>query len=155
MSMQPPNPQGVPPVAMPQPPGWWSRNWKWFVPLGCLTMLGLVLTFVAVIVVIVFGAMKSTDVYKSGLAQAQNHPAVIAALGTPIDDGLFLTGKTNVTGSSGEADLSVPISGPKGKGTLYIVAKKSAGEWTYEKLVVELARDRERINLLEDAPLEQ
>ncbi len=124
-------------------------------PLGCLTMIGLVLTLLAVIVVIVFGAMKSSDVYKDGLARAQNHPAVIEALGTPIDDGLFMSGKTEVSGSSGEADISVPISGPKAKGTLYIVAKKSAGEWSYEQLVVELAKDGKRINLLEDAALEE
>jgi hypothetical protein len=154
MSMQPTSPEGVP-VATPQRPGWWSRNWKWFVPLGCLTMIGLVVTFVAAIVVIVFGALKSTDVYKDGLARAQKHPAVIEALGSPIDDGLFMSGKTNVTGSSGEADIAVPISGPNGKATLYIVAKKSAGEWTYEQLVVELAKGGQRINLLEDAALEQ
>ena len=155
MSMQSPNPQGAAPGAVPQRPNWWSRNWKWFVPLGCLTMIGLVVTFVAVLVVIVFGAMKSTDVYKRGLAQAQNHPRVTEALGTPIDDGLFMSGKTEVNGSSGEADLSVPISGPKGKGTLYIVATKSAGEWTFEKLVVELATGGERIDLLQDAAVEQ
>ena len=69
--------------------------------------------------------------------------------------GCSCRGKTNVNGSSGEADISVPISGPKGKGTLYIVAKKSAGEWTYEQLVVELAKGGQRINLLQDAALEQ
>ena len=122
-------------------------------PLGCLTMIGLVVVFVAAIVVIVFGALKSTDVYKDAVARAQQHPAVIEALGSPIDDGLFISGKSEVTGSSGEADISVPIAGPKGKGTLYIVAKKSAGEWTYEQLVVELPKGGERINLLEDAAL--
>jgi hypothetical protein len=154
MSMHPTSPAGVPAAPAPRP-GWWSRNWKWFVPVGCLTMIGLVVVFVAAIVVIVFGALKSTDVYKDGLARAQKHPAVIEALGSPIDDGLFMSGKTNVTGSSGEADISVPISGPNGKGTLYIVAKKSAGKWSYEQLVVELAKGGQRINLLEDGALEQ
>ena len=65
MSMHPTSPQGVP-AATAQRPGWWSRNWKWFVPLGCLSMIGLVVVFVAAIVVIVFGALKSTDVYKDG-----------------------------------------------------------------------------------------
>jgi hypothetical protein len=154
MSMHPTDPQGVPAATQPRA-GWWSRNWKWFVPLGCLTMIGLVVTFVAVIVVIVFGAMKSTDVYKDSLARAQKHPAVVEALGSPVDDGLFMSGKTEVNGASGEANLSVPISGPKGQGTLYIVAKKSAGQWNYEQLVVELAQGGERINLLQDAAVAQ
>jgi hypothetical protein len=40
-------------------PGWWSRNWKWFVPTGCcLTPLVLGGAFLAFLVVVVFGALK-------------------------------------------------------------------------------------------------
>ena len=149
MTMPSASPSGAPVAATPRP-GWWSRNWKWFVPLGCLTMIGFVVVFVAAIIAIVFGAMKSSDVYKTGVARAKSHPAVIEALGSPIEEGLFLSGKTNVNGSSGEADLSVPLSGPKGKGTLYIVATKSAGQWNYSQLVLAKA-DGQRIDLLSDA----
>lgn len=100
--------------------------------------------------VVVFGAMKSTDVYKTAFARAQKHPAVIEALGTPIDDGLFLSGSTNVNGASGNAELAIPISGPKGKGTLYVTATKLAGEWSYEKLIVEVKESGKRINLESD-----
>jgi len=79
-------------------PNWWKRNWKWFVPLGCFTVALLFLAFVGSIVVIVFSAMKSTDVYKEALARAKADPAVIEA-------------------ASGESNLAIPISGPKGKGT--------------------------------------
>ena len=143
------NPQGAPAAAPPRP-GWWSRNWKWFVPLGCLTMIGFVVVFAAALVAIVFGAMKSTDVYKTGVARAKSHPAVIEALGSPVEEGLFVSGKTNVNGSAGEADLSVPLSGPKGKGTLYIVATKSAGQWNYSQLVFERKADGQRVDLLSD-----
>jgi hypothetical protein len=127
----------------------------WLVPTGCLTLIGLVLAFVAVIVVVVFGAMKSSDVYKDGVARAQKDPAVIEALGSPVEDGWFMTGKTEVNGSSGEADLMVPISGPKGKGKLYIVAEKSEGKWTYSKLVVVTDEGEKRLNLLPSDTLEQ
>jgi Cytochrome oxidase complex assembly protein 1 len=40
----------------------------------------------------------------------------------------FPSGKTNVTGLSGEAELAISISGRKGKGTIYVIATKSAGE---------------------------
>lgn len=113
-------------------------------------MLLLVAGFVFVIVGIVFGAMKSSDAYKTALARAKADPRVVSALGSPITDGFFVSGKTNVNGSSGQADMTVPISGPKGKGTIYFVASKFAGEWTFSKLMVEVADTRQRIDLIQD-----
>ena len=32
----------------PQPrPGWWSRNWKWVVPVLCVVVVAVVLPFLA------------------------------------------------------------------------------------------------------------
>ena len=56
-------------------PNWWKRNWKWFVPLGCFSVALLLLAFTGSILVIVFSAMKSTDVYKEALAHAKSDPA--------------------------------------------------------------------------------
>ena len=144
-----PAPQPQPgPAAHPQPAGWWSRNWKWFVPTGCcLTPLVLGGAFAAFIILVVFGALKQTDVYQTALARAKADPRVTNALGTPIEEGWLLSGNTNVNGSSGDADLSIPISGPKGKGTIYTVATKSAGEWKYSKLVVKIDSTGEKIDL--------
>lgn len=89
--------------------GWWSRNWKWFVPTGCLTFIALIVAFVACIIVFVFGLMKSTDVYTTAVARARSNPQAIAALGTPMKEGLFLSGNTHVDGASGTADLAIPI----------------------------------------------
>lgn len=141
------SPMETPAPAQPAP-GWWNRNWKWFVPTGCcLTPLVLGGAVVAFLVVVIFGALKQTDVYKMAVARAKADPRVVAALGTPIDEGWYLSGKTNVSGGSGDADLSIPISGPKGKGTIYALATKSAGEWTYSKLVVKIERTGETIDL--------
>ena len=136
----------------PQRTGWWGRNWKWFVPTGCLGMLLLVAGFVFIIVGIVFGALKSSDAYKSALAQTKADPRVVNALGSPITDGYFVSGKTNVSGSSGQADMTVPISGPKGKGTMYFVASKFMGKWTFSKLVVTVDGTDEKIDMIEDPP---
>ena len=128
-------------------PGWWSRNWKWFVPVGCLSMVVLIVLFVAGIVLIVFGAMKSSDAYKTAVARAKANPEVVAAIGTPIEEGMFVSGKTNVDGSSGEANLTIPISGPKGNAKIYAVATKRAGRWNYSTLEVEIDGRDERIDL--------
>ncbi len=92
---------------------WWTRNWKWFVPAGCLTIILLFIAFVGSMVMIVFSAIKSTDLYKDPLARAKTDPAVIEALGSPIREGFLVSGNTNVNAASGEGNLSIPISGPK------------------------------------------
>jgi hypothetical protein len=144
------NPDTSPATALPPRPGWWSRNWKWFVPSGCLTMLLLLACFVFFIISIVFGAMKSSDAYKEALTKTKADPRVVSALGSPITDGWFVSGKTNVSGTSGQADMTVPISGPKGKGTIYFVATKFAGQWSFSKLMVEIGATGQRIDLIED-----
>lgn len=128
---------------------WWKRNWKWFVPVGCFSIAVLFVAFVAAVVLIVFSAVKSTDVYKDALTRAKAHPAVIEALGSPITEGFLLSGNTNVNGASGEANLSIPVSGPKGKGTIYVAATKSLGRWNYSGLVLEIAKTHQRIDLLQ------
>lgn len=133
---------------LPQPRGnWWQRNWKWFVPTGCITILALCAVFGAIIVFGISAAMKSSDAYQIAVAKAKADSRVIAALGTPIEEGLFTSGSTNVSGGSGQADLSIPLSGPKGKGTLYAVATKSAGTWTYSKLSLRVEGTGENIDI--------
>lgn len=142
--------QSPPPIGPPPRANWWTRNWKWFVPTGCLAILIFSATFVGLIVVIVFSAMKSTDVYKDALVRAKAEPAVTEALGSPIKDGMFVSGSTNVNGASGEANLAIPIYGPKGEGTVYVVAAKSLGVWNYSNLVVEVKETKQRIDLLHE-----
>jgi len=130
----PPSRSSSPPSAKPR--GWWSRNWRWFVPTGCFSVIVLFAVFVGAILVVVFGALKSTDVYKTAVARAKANAEVRAALGEDVHPGIFLSGNTNVSGGSGQANLSIPISGSKGRGTIYVVATKAAGEWNYSQLVV-------------------
>ena len=146
--MEPTTP--APPIP-PRRANWWGRNWKWFVPTGCFTLLALFAAFIFSIFAIVFGAMKSTDVYKDALARARASAAVTEALGSPIKDGFLVSGNTNVNGAGGESNLSIPISGPKGKGTLYLKAEKALGRWNYLGLEVQIEGRDERIDLLQES----
>ena len=128
---------------------WWGRNWPWAAPVGCLGLLALFAAFAGTIVCLVFGMMKSSAAYKDAVSKAKAHPAVQEAIGTPIDEGLFVSGNINVSGGSGNANLSIPISGPKGKATVHVVALKSAGRWTFSTLVVDIDGTEQSINLLE------
>jgi hypothetical protein len=95
--------------------------------------------------------MKSTEVYKGALARAEANSAVIEALGSPITERFLISGNPNVNGASGEANLSIPISGPKGTGTIYVAANKSLGRWNYSGLMVEITKTRQRIDLLQNS----
>ncbi len=152
MEPTPPPVPSTPPPPTPQPPrGWWSRNWKWFVPTGCFTFLVIGALFVVCIVFFAFSVIKSSDAYQTALARAKQDQRVTAALGTPIKDGLVPSGKTSVNGPSGEADIAIPISGPKGKGTIYAVGTKSAGKWEFSKLTVQI-ENGETIDLKGGSP---
>jgi len=133
----------------PAPPNWLTRNWKWAVPTGCLTLLVLAGGFMALVFWFVFSVMKSSDVYAQGVERARAAPAVAEALGTPIEEGWFMSGQINVAGPSGHADIAVPLSGPRAKGTLYIVADKSAGEWHFRTLQVAVDGAGKRIDLMQ------
>jgi hypothetical protein len=127
---------------------WWSRNWKWFVPVGCLSVVLLFAAGIALLITFVFGMIKSSDAYGEALARAKASPAVIEALGSPIKEGYFTSGSINETGRSGDAELAIPISGPKGSGTIYLEAEESAGQWSFSTLQVEVEKSGERIDLL-------
>ena len=95
--------------------------------------------------------MTSSDAYRLAVERAVDHPAAIEALGEPVEPGWFVGGSVEVTGPTGDAELSIPMKGPRGEGTLFVVAHKSAGEWSFERL--ELETDGGRIDLLEpEAP---
>ena len=127
---------------------WWSRNWKWFVPTGCATVVLVFALGIVALVGFVFGMIKHTGAYAEAVARAKADPAVIEALGTPIEEGFMVSGQISETGPSGTADMSIPLRGPRGAGTLYVEAKKSAGRWEYQRLVFEVGGTRRRIDLL-------
>jgi Cytochrome oxidase complex assembly protein 1 len=122
-----------PPTAAP--PAKKSGCLKWGL-IGCGSLLVLGGIFVVVLVVVVFGAMKKSDVYKEALSRAQNSAAVQAALGTPIEAGMMVSGSINVDTTGGHATLDFPISGPKGKAVVHVVATKSGEKWEYNAMTV-------------------
>lgn len=117
---------------------------------GCAVLA--VLGAIAIAVIgggVAFSALKNAEPYQEGVRLARADAEVVAALGEPIREGLFVMGQVSVNGPTGQASLSVPLHGPKGRGTLYIEAEKSAGRWRFTTLEVEVRGRRDRIDLLE------
>jgi len=150
MSTQPSGiPQaGLTPKLMPnQRRSWLGRNWGKLLAAAFLCMV----LFVGAIVTLLVGAIRGSDVAKEAVARAQSNALVMQRLGAPISEGWFVGGSINVSPGSGDADLSVPISGPKGKGTVYVKAQKSAGAWAYNLMVATVDGSSEKIDLLANA----
>jgi hypothetical protein len=121
---------------------WFRRNWKWI--LGTLPAVGLLGAIIAVV------AFNSSDATKLALATARSNSALIERLGQPIQSGWFIGGSIEVTPGSGKADLAIPISGPKGKGTVYALAVKTAGIWRLTLLQFGADGDSKRLQLLQE-----
>lgn len=128
--------------------GWLGRNWKRL--LAAVFLCGVV--FVVGIFTLIMSAMRSSDVAKEAFARAQSNAVVAQRLGAPISEGWFVGGSINVSPGSGDADLSVPISGPKGKGTVYVTAQKTAGTWAYSLMLATVEGSNDKIDLLAVAP---
>ena len=123
---------------------WLGRYWIWL--LAALLLCGAL--FVFGIFSLIIGAMRGSDVAKEAVARAQSNALVAQRLGAPISEGWFVSGSINVSTGSGDADLTVPISGPKGKGTVYVKAMKTAGRWDYSLMQAAIDGSGDRIDLL-------
>jgi hypothetical protein len=144
----------------PQPrPSWWSRNWKWALPVFCVVgVVAVALPFLVVgagayfFVSFLDRTIKSSGGYQQALALTRTNPAAVSALGTPIKDGWFPTGNVDSGGSRGSSDLAIPVSGPAGSGTLYVRATSDMGDWHITQLVLKLKSTGETIDLLQTVP---
>jgi len=117
--------------------GWWSRNWKWVVPVGCLGTLATCGCLFAVIFGAVFGAIKNTGAYTEAVAVALGDSEVQATLGTKIEPG-FPQGAVNSTNGRTRADLSISLDGDKADGVLRVEAEGNDSGWNYSVLRVEV-----------------
>lgn len=142
-----------------QEKSWWKRNWKWVVPTGgCLTIIILFIAFIGAAVFGVTKVISGTEPYQDGLAQAQSNAQVIELLGEPIETNGIMQGSINFSNNNGDANIRIPIKGPKGEGDIYVVGEKLNGTWTYSELEVHIDQNSEVINLLNeglDKPLEE
>jgi hypothetical protein len=137
--------------ASPPPP---PRNVLKWVLLGCGTVILLGVLCVVTLLVLIFGSIRSSQVVRMAVAQAERNPEVQRTLGTPLKVGWFISGDFHTTGSTGTANASIPVHGPRGSGTIYLVARKSAGQWTFERLEIELPGHSERVNLMQPVPFQ-
>src|SRR5687768_16685620 len=112
-------------------PGWWARSWMWAAPSGCLVVVLLLFGGCTAMFAGLVGMMKDTEPYRVALERAQRSDAVIATLGEPVEAAWWISGNVTESMGSGSADYAIPLSGPRGTGTLYVEARKREGRWHF------------------------
>lgn len=128
---------------------WFSRNWGWVLGGGCLTLIIVAAIGIGALFFGVTKAFKSSEPYQYAMEKTLHNNTVVEALGEPIEGGM-INGNISFENSTGEANFSIPISGPDGSGRIFISAKKFSDEWTYDELYVELDGLERKVNLLDD-----
>lgn len=118
---------------------WMQRHWKSVV----IAIVGLIIASVVALAVSIVGlvmwSIRQSDVYRMAMQRVRQDPAVVQALGTPIETGWWASGSMNIENDSGTANFTVPIHGPRQQGKMYLDARKRMGEWTFNSLVVKTA----------------
>ena len=131
--------------------GWLARNWLWSLPVGCLVLFGICGGLIGFVAYIGFGVIKSSAPYTDAVNKAKADPAVQAALGNPVEPGWMINGSVNTMNNngtkSGDADLTVPLSGPKGSGHVHVVGKIVNNQWEYSTMEVTIDSGGQKIDL--------
>lgn len=83
---------------------------------------------------------------------AHQDPKVQAMLGEPIEQGWSISGNEQTSGSSGQATLFIPVSGPRGSGTLYLDAERSLGKWTVKRLGLVMEKSGKQTEIVRSKP---
>lgn len=129
---------------------WFKRNWLWFVPtMGCLTLIVLFFLGIGALIFGVTNMISGSTPAIYAIEQASENTSVIEFLGQPIEQNGIASGSINFSNNTGDADLKIPVSGPKGSGLIIVVAERYDDEWTYDKLYIIIKETKEKINLLD------
>jgi len=111
-----------------------SRPWRRKVGLGLQAILAIA-AFLVVLLIFVEYEIKSSQVYQRSCAEARSSAEVIEIVGQPISVGWFASGEiTQSSNGTGQARLTIPLSGPKGKGVIKVEAGRVAGRWRFSIL---------------------
>jgi hypothetical protein len=105
------------------------------VGVGLLAPASLFALFVIPLLFAIDAEMRNSGAYKLSVNTAQASPCVTSILGSPFKPGWMTSGSIQESSIEGSADLSIPVTGPKGKGNLDVRAKKLNGSWNLNSLI--------------------
>jgi hypothetical protein len=142
-----------PPLAGGTHAGWWSRHWRWAMPLGVLAVLLLGVAMVWFVLAQWSRWSRASEPYQEAMRRARCSIELVAVLGEPIRDGFLPSGRLERTaGGGGSSEFVVSLTGPRGEAELFLEAHREHGRWDYPLLYAITGND-EAIDLtaLDDA----
>jgi hypothetical protein len=149
---------------MPKPPyplhpepmtrSWLERHPLWKIPLGFLTLIGLLAAYGTFVAAMVTGTIRHSDPYKQAMVLAAGNPQVREQVGEPIQAGWLAFGDLHTNGSAGHANFQIPITGSNGSGRIRVIARRNDYVWRFTCLQVEVSGRVGSIDLLTAVPRE-
>lgn len=115
---------------------------------GCLTVIALGVFFVVALTATIFYFIRSSDANQETLKRAQSSPALIQQIGEPVQMGWLVMGSVSRQNEKGNADMSIPVTGPKGSARIHTVGVRDANGWRYTKMLATL-ENGQQIDLLQ------
>ncbi len=109
-------------------------------------LLLLILLFVAIFS-FARSMLRNSEVHEQAMIMLQDSQQAIELLGEPIESGRSVNGSINISNGGGEAEMTIPVSGPRNSGELMVEAFRSGGIWQYTRLDLQVGQ--ERVNLLQ------
>jgi hypothetical protein len=128
-----------------KPRGWWSRNWKWFVPTVLLTMILICCGGPVGIVYFAFSKLYNSEAYKMTMQKIATSEELKQELGQPIENVLNPPPSFRIEENPdgrGEADARWEIEGPKGRGKAHVIARMNDNKWEIIKIEVILPNNK-------------
>jgi hypothetical protein len=131
---------------------WWKRNWKWFVPISGIFMICIV--FVSGIdgsLTDYAQAYTDASLCQTAIDTANKNERVIDVLGhlEPIDKLAILEGNARYSNNNHMVNLTVRVTGNKGKAKMDVAAEKHGENWTYKNIKLRIKDTGEEIPVVE------
>ena len=111
------------------------------------SIIGAIMVFCIIMIVLVNGIFKNSEVYKMTLEILNNNTQAQTVLNKEIKSSGFISGNISTSGSSGNANLSFSVTGSTGKVKIYVIGIKEIDGWKIVKLYIQ---DKELIKIIDE-----
>lgn len=128
---------------------WWQKNWKWFAP-----SLTVIILAVGILLLTLTGgnlgnfaqAYSDTELYENALQKANSNLKVKEELGElePISKLAIIEGDVQYSKNNQFVEMTVRVSGSKGRAAMDIAAERIQNSWNYKKIIVRIKNPPEK-----------
>jgi hypothetical protein len=95
-----------------------------------ILMCGIAFPLAALAILFYFrGSGQRRAIADAAIYEAQASPQMAEMIGRPIEPGWPVRGSVVMRGGDGNADLRIPLHGPRGRGMLTEWAQREGGRW--------------------------